>query len=99
MSILSFDKSGGKPFTGKRVAFTGTLQLGNRKMQRVEAQRIVKSLGGDVMLGEGGGRLSGANLLVLGKQAGDRQTSQKMSTATKRNVPTITVEQFFAMIG
>jgi hypothetical protein len=31
-------------FAGKVVAFTGTLQSGNRKITRTEAQRIVKSM-------------------------------------------------------
>ena|GEM_PF-3062639 len=106
MSILSFFTSGGKPqvdtpagvFAGKVVVFTGTLQSGNRKMQRSEAQRIVAEKGGDVIVGESG-RIRNANLLVLGKQAGNRQQSQKMAAATDRNVETITAEEFFRMIA
>jgi BRCT domain type II-containing protein len=67
-------------------------------MQRAEAQRIVKSLGGDVVTGEYG-KIRNANLLVLGKQAGDRTSSQKMMQAAARSVPTITAEQFFRMIA
>jgi NAD-dependent DNA ligase len=86
------------PFSGKIVAFTGTLQSGSRKMQRSEAQRIVQSLGGNVIVGEYG-RIRNANLLVLGTQAGNRTQSQKMDAARDRGVATITAEQFFAMIG
>ena len=85
-------------FTGKVVAFTGTLQVGTRKMQRTEAQQIVKALGGNVVVGEYG-KIRNANLLVLGKQAGNRTQSQKMDAARKDSVPTITAEQFFSMIG
>ena len=101
MSIFSLFTGGDTPkgvFAGKVVAFTGTLQVGNRKMQRAEAQQIVKSLGGNVVTGEYG-RLRNANLLVLGKQAGNRQKSQKMDSASEDNVSTITAEQFFQMIG
>jgi NAD-dependent DNA ligase len=85
-------------FAGKVVAFTGTLQHGNRKMQRAEAQKIVKSHGGDIVIGESG-KLRNANLLVLGTQAAGRSKSQKMDRAAESNVPTITAEQFFRMIG
>ena len=85
-------------FSGKTVAFTGTLQYGGRKMQRSEAQQIVKSLGGDVVVGEYG-RLRNANLLVLGTQSGSRTQSQKMDAASDQQVPTITAAQFFQMIG
>ena len=54
--------------------------------------------GGNVVTGEYG-KLRNANLLVLGKQAGNRQQSQKMDAAREDNVPTITAEQFFRMIG
>jgi NAD-dependent DNA ligase len=101
-SILSFFtggiKSADKPFVGKTVAFTGTLQVGNRKMLRTEAQRIVQSLGGNVVTGESG-KIRNANLLVLGVQAAGRGTSQKMDAAADRHVQTITAEQFFRMIG
>ena len=100
MSIFSLFTGSNAPsgvFSGKVVAFTGTLQVGNRKMQRAEAQRIVQSLGGHVVTGEYG-RICNANLLVLGKQAGNRQQSQKMDAAREDNVPTITAEQFFQMI-
>jgi BRCT domain type II-containing protein len=101
MGIISYLTGNSKPagiFTGKVVAFTGTLQSGGRKMQRAEAQRIVKELGGDVVIGEYG-RIRNANLLVLGTQAGTRVVSQKMNKAAEGNVPTITAEQFFQMIG
>jgi NAD-dependent DNA ligase len=101
MSILSYFTGDSKltgVFTGKVVAFTGTLQSGNRKMVRAEAQRIVKSLGGDVVTGEYG-TIRNANLLVLGKHAGDRTSSQKMTQAAERSVQTITAEQFFRMIA
>jgi len=46
MNILSlFTPKPAGTFAGKVVAFTGTLQVGNRKMQRSEAQQIVKSIG------------------------------------------------------
>ena len=101
MSILSFFTGDNKPtgvFAGKAVAFTGTLQSGNRKMPRAEAQRIVVANGGNIVVGEYG-RIRNANLLVLGTQAGSRTKSQKMDTAADGNVPTITAEQFFQMIG
>ena len=84
-------------FSGKIVAFTGTLQSGNRKMTRSEAQRIVVEKGGNVIVGESG-RLRNANLLVLGKQAGNRQESQKMAAACFNSVATITADEFFRMI-
>ena len=103
MNLLSFFTGESKPtgvFAGKVVAFTGTLQSGNRKMQRSEAQEIVRANGGRCVLGEGGGgRIRNANLLVLGTQAGSRTKSQKMDAAADSNVPTITAEQFFQMIG
>lgn len=101
MSILSFFTGISKPsgvFSGKVVAFTGTLQVGNRKMLRADAQRIVKSMGGDVVVGEYG-KIRNANLLVLGTQSAGRGTSQKMDAAAERHVQTITAEQFFRMIG
>ena len=100
MSIVAFFTGNNKPFSGKVVAFTGTLQSGNRKMQRAEAQRIVKELGGDVVVGESG-KIRNANLLVIGKRASNygSTASQKMDLATERNVATITAEQFFQMIG
>jgi BRCT domain type II-containing protein len=66
-------------------------------MVRGDAQRIVQSLGGNVVTGEYG-RLRNANLLVLGVQAGTRTKSQKMDAAADRQVPTITAEQFFRII-
>jgi len=64
MSIFSiFTNKPSGVFAGKVVAFTGTLQSGNRKMQRSEAQQIVKSLGGDVVVGEYG-KIRNANMLV-----------------------------------
>jgi len=86
------------PFAGKTVAFTGTLKSGTRKMQRSEAQAIVQALGGNIVTGEYG-KLRNANLLVLGTQAGNRTQSQKMDAARDSNIPTITAEQFFSMIG
>ena len=98
MSIFSlFTPKPKGVFFGKVVAFTGTLQVGNRKMQRSEAQQIVKSMGGNIITGEYG-KLRNANLLVLGTQAGTRTQSQKMDAARDDNVPTITAAQFFAMI-
>jgi NAD-dependent DNA ligase len=101
-SILSFftggSKSADKPFVGKTVCFTGTLQVGNRKMVRGDAQRIVQSLGGNVVTGEYG-KIRNANRLVFGVQAGTRTKSQKMDAAAERHVQTITAEQFFRMIG
>jgi NAD-dependent DNA ligase len=67
-------------------------------MLRTEAQRIVQSLGGNVVTGESG-KIRNANLLVLGVQAGTRTKSQKMDAAADRQVQTITAEQFFRMIG
>ena len=101
MNLLSLFPSNNKPtgiFTGKTVAFTGTLQSGNRKIQRSEAQRIVQSLGGKIVIGEYG-KIRNANLLVLGTQAGNRTKSQKMDAAADSNIPTITAEQFFRMIA
>ena len=85
-------------FAGKTVAFTGTLKVGDRKMQRSEAQAIVQALGGNIVTGEYG-KLRNANLLVLGTQAGNRTQSQKMDAAREDSIPTITAEQFFNMIG
>jgi len=99
MSIFSiFTNKPSGVFAGKVVAFTGTLQSGNHKMQRSEAQQIVKALGGDVVVGEYG-KIRNANLLVLGTQSGNRTQSQKMDAARERGTVTITAEQFFAMIG
>jgi NAD-dependent DNA ligase len=103
MSILSFFTSNTKPtgaFAGKVVAFTGTLQVGNRKMQRAEAQQIGKSLGGDVVTGESG-KIRNANLLVVGERskAYSNTKSQKMDRAAEQGVTTITAEQFFRMIA
>ena len=100
MNILTFFMGSTLPtgvFAGKVVAFTGTLQSGNRKMLRSEARRIVEKLGGHVVTGEYG-RLRNANLFVLGTQAAGRTKSQKMDESTDRNIPTITAEQFFRMI-
>jgi NAD-dependent DNA ligase len=57
MNILSLFTNSNKPsgiFTGKIVTFTGTLQSGNLKMLRAEAQQIVQALGGDIVIGESG---------------------------------------------
>ena len=100
MNILSFFTGSTLPtgvFAGKVVAFTGTLQSGNRKMLRSEAQRIVQERGGQVVTGEYG-KLRNANLLVLGTQAAGRTKSQKMDAAADHSIPTITAEQFFRMI-
>ena len=102
-SILSVFTGGVKPqgvFAGKIVAFTGTLQSGNRKMVRSEAQRIVVEKGGLVVTGESG-KIRNANLLVVGERskAYGSTASQKMDQARERTVATITAEQFFQMIA
>ena len=76
------------------------MQDGNRKMQRSEAQRIVKELGGDVVVGESG-KIRNANLLVVGVRASNygNTASQKMDLARERDVTTITAEEFFRMIA
>jgi BRCT domain type II-containing protein len=101
MSIFStFTPKSTGVFSGKVVAFTGTLQSGNRKMQRAEAQRIVKENGGDVVVGEYG-RIRNANLLVIGERAKNygNTASQKMDAARDHGVVAISVERFFSMIG
>ena len=103
MSILSYFTGGDKTqgtFAGKVVAFTGTLQSGNRKMVRSEAQRIVVEKGGLVVSGESG-KIRNANLLVVGERskAYGNTASQKQDQARDRSVETITAEQFFRMIA
>ena len=83
---------------GRAFVGTGTLKSGTRKMQRSEAQAIVQALGGNIVTGEYG-KLRNANLLILSTQAGNRTQSQKMDAARDSNIPTITAEQFFSMIG
>ena len=95
MSILSFFIGGNKPqsntpagvFVGKVVAFTGTLQSGNRKMVRSEAQRLVVEKGGLVVTGESG-KIRNANLLVVGERskAYGSTASQKQDMARDRSV-------------
>ena len=103
MNILSFFTGGSKPqgaFTGKVVAFTGTLQSGNRKMMRSEAQRLVVEKGGLVVIGESG-KIRNANLLVIGERskAYGSTASQKQDQARERTVATITADEFFRMIA
>ena len=45
------------------------------------------------------GKIRNANLLVLGKQVGERRSSQKMVEARKSGVATITADEFFRMIA
>jgi NAD-dependent DNA ligase len=87
-------------FSGKTVAFTGTLQSGNRKMSRADAKRIVKEHGDKVVISEYG-RVRNANLLVVGDRAKNfgSTASQKEDQARERGIATITAEQFFRMIG
>ena len=104
MGILSIFTGGVKPsagvFAGKIVAFTGTLQSGNRKMVRSEAQRLVVERGGLVVTGESG-KIRNANLLVVGERskAYGCTASQKQDQARDRTVETITAEQFFRLIA
>ena len=91
MGILSIFTGGSKThsvkpqgvFAGKVVAFTGTLQSGNRKMVRSEAHRIVVEKGGLVVTGESG-KIRNANLLVVGERskAYGSTASQKQDQAS-----------------
>lgn len=76
----------GDSFVGSKVVLTGTLQ----KYKRSEAQKIIESLGGEVI-----GSVSKKTTMVLvGEDAGS-----KLVKAQELGVKTITEEQFDAMIG
>ena len=83
MNILSlFTGSTPGAFSGKVVAFTGTLQSGNRKMSRSEAQKIVQERGGQIVAGEYG-RVRNANLLVVGERSKAYGGTAKALTETR----------------
>jgi NAD-dependent DNA ligase len=84
-------------FAGKTVAFTGALKSGGYAMERKEAQRIVREMGGKVITGESG-KIRNTNLLVLGTIIDGAKTMQKRDRASEWHVQTITAAEFFGMI-